>query len=280
MRITRVYDDHHRFGFFTQPPFDLLEDDRMRIGHVAACNQKTITAVNIFVAGGWAVAAEHAAIGRGSAGHTQPAVAVDMIRTDIPLEKLVAEVPCLCIQLSRAIQRDGIRAIAVDDLPQPPADVSQRFIPGLVNKIPAAVQADLRIKQPPGQFQYRAEQCALRAESPVIDGRIIRAAQTGDVVVLGRQFHLTTHTAIGANGFSGSVHGWEDRYSFVGWAYATINKYSKCSLIFVHSCVWRMARLSRGRGILTSIISPMTASGPLVIGEIIEVNIPRPRDKR
>ena len=88
----------------------------MAPGGVGADQHDQVGLVEILVAAGHGVGAEGAAVAGDRRGHAQPRIGVDVGRADKALHQLVGDVIILGQQLAGEIERDRVRAIALDDL--------------------------------------------------------------------------------------------------------------------------------------------------------------------
>src|SRR5207237_4747902 len=119
----RVDDHHVLLGPGLLAGANAIERDRVSLGHVAADNQNDIGQFDVVIASGRAIAPQAGAIAGDSGSHAQPAVGVGIVATDTTLEELVDYVNGLGIELAAAVESDGVRTVAMQDVGENIGDI-------------------------------------------------------------------------------------------------------------------------------------------------------------
>jgi hypothetical protein len=179
-----------------------LVENRMAPGCVGADEYDQVGLVEIPVGAGHGIGAEGAAMAGNRRGHAQPRIGVDVGGAEESLHQLVGDVIVLGEQLSRQVERDRARSVAIDDPTQSARDLAERGIPVGASKRAIRLPQQ-RMQQSPVERQRFAKGGALRAQSPEVRRM---GGITGDrratLAVGGRQ-HAAPDAAIGARGAHG-----------------------------------------------------------------------------
>ena len=123
--------------------------DGMAVGHVRADDEKQLRAIEVGVGPRWAVSTQRLLEPGPGAGHAQPRVRLDVHGPQRTFGQLVGQILCLDGHLARHIQRDGIRAVLVDNGAQPSAGLGNGVVDRGGNQFLVARRPQQRRRQPP-----------------------------------------------------------------------------------------------------------------------------------
>ena len=146
-RATRVDDDNTRAALAPVPHHALMQD-WMAPGSVGAGKDEQIGLVEILVTAGHGVGAEGAAVTGHGGGHAQARIGVDVGGAEESLHQLVGDVIVLGEQLSRNVEGDGVRPMALERLAKARGDAVERRVPGHPGQ-GAIGRKQHRMQQPP-----------------------------------------------------------------------------------------------------------------------------------
>ena len=116
--------------------FDAAKGDRVREGGVAAGDEKGFGVGDVLVAAGRRVGAQAELVAGHRAGHAQARVGVEVVAADEAFHQLVEDVVILGEELAGAVDRDGVRAVLLDDC-------GESFGGGIERRVPAHALAGL-----------------------------------------------------------------------------------------------------------------------------------------
>ncbi len=173
---------------------------------VGADQHQQVGLVEIVVAAGHGVGAEGAAVAGHRGRHAQPRIGIDIGAADESLHQLVGDVIVLGQQLAGQIERDRVRAVALDDVREAMRDMVERVAPGhpLHGSLAAA---DHRMQQPVFEPERFTERRALRAQPAEIGGMLGIARDRRTAAAVGRRHDAAADAAIGAGGADGAQRG-------------------------------------------------------------------------
>ena len=143
----------------------------MAVGHVRADDEEHVGAVEVGVRPGRAVRAERLLVAGARTGHAQPRVGLDVHRSHEALGQLVRQILRLDRHLAGHVERDGVRAVLVDDRAQPSAGLGDGVVDGCGDGFVVACRAQQRRRQPAvvGGHQLGVRR-ALGAQPPEVGG--------------------------------------------------------------------------------------------------------------
>ena len=136
VRAAGVDDDqlHVRVGF--SGVLDAAEGDRVGEGGVAAGDEKGLGVGDVLVAARRGIGAQAELVAGHRAGHAQTRVGVEVVAADEAFHQLVEDVVILGEELAGAVDRDGVRAVFLDDC-------GEFFGGGIERRVPAHALAEL-----------------------------------------------------------------------------------------------------------------------------------------
>lgn len=188
---------------------DALEQDRVAPRGVGADQHDQVGRFQVVVADRHQVFAEGALVPGHGRRHAQPRVGVDVGAADEALHQLVGEVVVLGQQLAGDVERDGVRAVFVDDAAKTLRDGIERRVPRY-----AAQRRGRRIRVGRALAHGRMQQAAVQADGlaqrraldaqPAGIGRMCRIARDADAAIGARRGqHAAADAAVRARGAHG-----------------------------------------------------------------------------
>ncbi|MDQ0751986.1 hypothetical protein QF034_006217 [Streptomyces africanus] len=159
---SRIDDD--QLGSRLDPLHHPQEEDRMAVGHVRADDEEDVRLIEVLVRAGRPVRAQRQLVAGARARHAQPRVRLDRVRPHEPLGQLVREVLRLQAHLPGHVEGDRVRAVRVDDRPQPRGGLGDRVGDGRGHRLLAPVVPDQRGGEPPGGREQVGRGRALGAQ--------------------------------------------------------------------------------------------------------------------
>ena len=195
-----VDDDDRHLGPRRLGRFQATEQDRMRVGHVAAGDQQAVGLLDILVAAGRGVGTQAALVADHRRAHAQARVAVDVVGADQGAGQLVEGVVVLGQQLAGDVEGHAVRAVLADGLGEHAGGVVEGAVPAAAGTGHALAQAQLGVEgagvEVAGQVQGRA----LAAQAAEV-GRVAGVAlHPEDLLAIVLDQHAAADAAVAAGG--------------------------------------------------------------------------------
>ena len=193
--------DHDQLdaGVRLEVGLDPVEGHREGFRHVGPPDDQAIAQVDVGVAARRAVGAEARLVAPHGRCHAEPAVGVGVVRADRPLEQLDGQIARLAVELAAAIEGHRVRAVPVDNLPEPRRRPAERVLPPHRPEFLAARRAHVGLHQAVGRVDHFGQGRALGADGPQVGRRIGHAPDTNQLAVGRLHQEPTAHPAVGAD---------------------------------------------------------------------------------